>query len=745
MEQQPRRRRRPALSCLECRRRKIKCNRTFPCVHCVSTKSRCAYTIYDNEPAVQQRGQQGRSRGSTSSPSAYVPLPEPQTQHISTNTTIAGTVNVASAAGPTAAVAGLNESPDIVGRGDIRPLDRHQDAGVDLENLLQRVRKLEESTASSPIHGLSETGQDILARQAGLHDSQIILNKTRILGWSHWMGMASEFATIGACYTACYPQLGGNSDGPSFKGAETEALLVQIGDLLQKCKNIAKCIKVGRPSRYFSGSDFDLATPSREVADTMVTLYFRFFESTHRILHIPTFLTEYQRYWDHPEGVTTDMRLKILLVIGIGSSLCEHGDTDAAFRNTVHQGVYAAQSWLSGPLEKDRLAITGLQIHCLTILARQIFSIGGDLVWMSMGSLIHRAMQMGFHRDPRHLPAMSVLQAESRRRLWATILEMVVQSSLDSAMPPRISFDEFDTEAPSNNNDDEMEESTTTLQPHPRGTFTSASVQLLLLGSIPIRLRILQLLNGLHSKLSYLDVLALSSEITDAYRTCNGFMRENEQSGVTTFHRNLVDYLVRRFLIPLHCPFASKARTNPLFHYSLKISLDTAMAIVSPEPDECFSHLMAIGGGMFREGIRYAMPVMTLELIAESEAQSLDGTLQRNSQYRNLLKQAVQDMITLSADRIRQGETNIKSHIFLNMITAQIEAIETGTACEFKIAQSARDSLEFCHDLLQTRAGSISLPSPNDAGLTSTSQDIGQESFGFGLDLEFLLPDADFP
>jgi hypothetical protein len=40
----PRKRRRPALSCVECRRRKIKCDRRMPCSHCMQLKSTlCTY------------------------------------------------------------------------------------------------------------------------------------------------------------------------------------------------------------------------------------------------------------------------------------------------------------------------------------------------------------------------------------------------------------------------------------------------------------------------------------------------------------------------------------------------------------------------------------------------------------------------------------------------------------------------------------------------------------------------------
>ena len=478
----------------------------------------------------------------------------------------------------------------------------------------------------------------------------------------------------------------------------------------------------------------------------MANLYLRAFESTQRILHIPSFWTDYHKFWNNPENASTELRLKILLVIGIGSSIHKE-DIDVGFRHTVNRWVYAAQSWLSGPLEKDRLSISALQIDCLTILARQIFSIGADLVWTSTGTLVHKAMQINLHRDPKHLSGISVLQAEVRRRLWATIVEMTIQAALDSAMPATIP--ESDTEAPSNINDDDIDEFTTVLRPHLKCTYTATSLQLLLLDSLPVRLRILQILTGLSSEISYLDVIALSSELTGTVGSYYSFLKENANSSIMPFHRNLLDYLVRRFMIPLHCPFTNKARTHPLLSSSLKASIDTAMAIVSPEPDEGFSRLMATGGGLFREGIWCAMTVISIELLAQVEAQHADGTLHRNYGYIGLLKQIVNDLISFSAERIRQGETNIKSHMFLSMIIAQIEAKLSGANCELSIAQSAKDSLEFCHGLLLALADTASLANSNDGGFgsgVSLDDESGEAGAGFDLDLDwdFLLPDAGF-
>ncbi|KAH7355387.1 hypothetical protein BKA65DRAFT_394092 [Rhexocercosporidium sp. MPI-PUGE-AT-0058] len=703
MERQTRRRRRPALSCLECRRRKIKCDRNEPCTNCVSTRSQCSFELYSNEPVqlTRQQSQLGNSRS-------------PNVTSVPSVASISKPHNT-----PNTAVASCIRSPN-------RVID---DTDPDIRNILQRVRKLEEASASSPVKDLSE---------AGIEDSHITLNKTRMLGSSHRMGWGGEFANIWECYKEAI----GEGDGTSFQSPETRPLIAEIGELLQKCKVIARSLKIDRPSRGLSTTDFTMVPPAREVANGMANLYFGSFESTHRIVHVPTFWTEYQRYWDNPAGVPIGLRLKILLVIGLGYSLHDHGNSDVGFRNLVHQWIHSATMWLSGPLEKDRLNITGLQVHCLTLLARQIFSLGGDLVWISTGSLVHTAMQIGLHRDPANLPPMSVLQAELRRRLWATVLELVMQASLDTAMPPRISLDEFDTAAPSNNNDDEMNETTMTLQPHSKGIYTTTSMQLLLLDSLPIRLRILQLLNGLHSQLSYLDVLALSTEITGAYRACSNFMKEHEAVGVSPFHRNMIYYLVCRFLIPLHCPFANKARTNPLFQYSLTVSLETAMAIISPEPDEGYSRLIAIGGGMFREGIRYAMSVIGVALLSQVEDRRRDGTLNRSFNSTSMLLQSVKDMVALSAERIRQGETNIKGHMFLSMVVAQVDAMEAGTSCEYSNAHSARDSLLFCHGLLQARAATMS--GLGDANSLSASPFGEQEGYGMDFDLDFFLPNAGF-
>ncbi|KAL2289501.1 hypothetical protein FJTKL_01771 [Diaporthe vaccinii] len=361
---------------------------------------------------------------------------------------------------------------------------------------------------------------------------------------------------------------------------------------------------------------------------------------------------------------------------------------------------------------------------------------------------------MGLHRDPKNLPAITPLQAELRRRLWATIIELAVQSSLNSWMPPRLYLDEFDTEPPSNLNDEDLDEAATVIQPHPKSTFTATSIQLTLLESLPVRLRIAQLLNSLHSEPTYPRTLELSLALTGALQTCaSKTKRNNNSEHCTPFRRNFLDYLVRRFMLPLHMSFSSRSRAEPSYRHSRQASLDAALAITSPEPDARYKRLMAAGGGMFREGQRCALTAVGLELIAHAEAQRLDGTLGRVGAYRDMLKGAVRDLLSLSEERVRLGETNVKSHMFLSMILAQVGALEAGVPVELEVARATRDSLEFCYGILSLRARSTpeSSAAPADAGVVAAEIDGYQEyenynMYGMGVDFDWdsIMSDVGF-
>ncbi|KAG4219876.1 hypothetical protein PC116_g31645, partial [Phytophthora cactorum] len=118
-------------------------------------------------------------------------------------------------------------------------------------------------------------------------------------------------------------------------------------------------------------------------------------------------------------------------------------------------------------------------------------------------------MLMGLHRDPAHLRHISIFTGEIRRRLWYGILEILAQSSVDCGQLPGLTSEEWDTAIPANIDDGELAEDLRS-RPMSRSldeAWTQNSVQCGLARSLPLRLRIINAVNGLRTEMSYEKVL----------------------------------------------------------------------------------------------------------------------------------------------------------------------------------------------------------------------------------------------
>lgn len=193
MESQPRRRRRPARSCIECRRRKIRCDRNDPCTRCVAVQTRCTYKLYGDQPGSPLQSRESTSRHSTlgtlaPSPSSHV---QPSRDDLPSSRDHGQPLDTIATGTPTP-----TEMPHY---GSIFPnqMDneqprRAQNSESTIEDLLRRVQSLEQSSAQKSVHGLSDTGREIFGRPSQPEDLQWIFTKTRVMRWSLWMGTAKE-------------------------------------------------------------------------------------------------------------------------------------------------------------------------------------------------------------------------------------------------------------------------------------------------------------------------------------------------------------------------------------------------------------------------------------------------------------------------------------------------------------------------------------------------------------------------
>lgn len=464
------------------------------------------------------------------------------------------------------------------------------------------------------------------------------------------------------------------------------------------------------------------------------------------MLHVPTFQQEYSQYWDDPEAASTSFVIRLLLVLAIGTCFYK-GSTSVALRLSAAIWIYTAQSYLSSPTEKARLTLPDLQTHCLLLIARQACAIGGDLIWISAGSLLRTAIHMGFHRDPSRLPKMNVFQAELRRRLWATILEITIQSSMDSGGPPLISCLDYDCEPPANVNDHEIyEDLKTPPVSKPAATFTQTSIQITLVKSFSVRLEVVKSINDFRSNTSYDETLRIGKELTASYRT-NSMLFQTwlasdapiPEAKPTTFHKLIHELMTHRFLFALHFPFSVMAHTNPVYYFSRKVCLETALSLLSAptlgEPDDegiggdDFTRLIVLGKGIYRAVYLQCASTVCWELINQIQEDEALFSSASHTQTRAEFHAVVHKFGDIVSRRVRAGETNIKGLVFFSAIMGETDAMHAGnSAVEAEMIARVRKSLEVGHTLLTERAAEIAaaqqfLASGMELGLPNTELD----------------------
>lgn len=440
---------------------------------------------------------------------------------------------------------------------------------------------------------------------------------------------------------------------------------------IRRCQSLAKIIKSQRKPSWPLLERADL--PLKSVADDLVDCYLRTTETIYRVLHVPSFKRDYDTLWisNTESNMAFVMLLKLVLAIGAVTY-----DDDFSLRTLAIVWIHEVSNWVARPEFKSQLNIQTLQTNLLLLIAREVVNVGGELVWISAGALYRTAIFMGLHRERNH---KGLFALQMRRRLWNTILEINLQSSLLSGTPPCVSLEDFETECPSNYDDDQLlaEDST---PKHPED-FTQMSIPIALRKTFPIRLAIAKFLNDVGSSCSFERSLELDKEMRAVYKLIRQTL-SNTQPSSTSFGYQVVEFLMNYYLLCLHLPFLANAKHNSTFAYSRKVTTDTSLkvfrsAVHSSSTDsaltgrddlECFA---ISGSGLLRIVAFQAVIVVIVEIISQIHEDEGMGPTFVRPDLLTLLAEAT----TWSLRSIEVGETNIKNYMLIHIVTAQVKGL----------------------------------------------------------------------
>ncbi|KAK1759063.1 hypothetical protein QBC47DRAFT_457411 [Echria macrotheca] len=678
-----RRRRRPAVSCTQCRARKIRCNRENPCNNCL--KSRNAVCSYDSNgpPQSVARSRAGEQPAGPATASAIrVGVSHDDTDRDSHATTV--TSNSRSEL-DTPASSQPDESP-----------------AFSSDALSPAVTKTAFTCLSDAF--FIHYDQDPAA-PAGTCQAQpvarCVSHKTRLFGQSHW---ATPSISLLRDLVALLEK--GNHD--------------KVRADVQRCKSIGKLAKMARSPPWPTVPTMEL--PQKELADQLVDCYLRTIETVYRVVHIPTFRRSYDDLWLPGSKPELGFVMQVKLVLAIGSTMY---DDTFSLRTSAIRWVHEAMSWNSAPDGyKSRLTIQGLQNQILLLFAQEIVGVGRDMVWSSSGSLVLTAMHMGLHRDPSRLqPRITLYACEMRRRLWNTVIELALQSSLNAGGTILLSLDDFDTLPPNNFDDAELESPSPT-PPSPLIVMTQTTIPIVLRRTFAQRLAIVKFLNGLcpsspASDGLYTETLALDTALRSAYRTLAHSLQLCPQQ--PTLSTILVDLLTRRYLLALHVPFLELALSScpqSRLLYSRTEAVDNALRIWNAArfEDTLFRRFATNGATFIRTTSAQAAFVAAAELRAQilAERDSLVPPVVRAD-----LLAVVNEAQEWSLKCVEVGETNMKGHLFLSIVRAQIEAARERVDEEtmvVRVVRAAEESAARCLPAMERNLEKVQGESAVDVG-----------------------------
>lgn len=385
------------------------------------------------------------------------------------------------------------------------------------------------------------------------------------------------------------------------------------------------------------------------------------------------------------------------------------------------QWAYEAQTWLTEPKFKARLDIPTIQTNILLLFAQERLGIIGDSMWIAVGGLVRRAIYMGLHRDPARLPDRSVLACEMHRRLWNTISELNLQSSLGSGGPVFMSMSDFDTLSPGNFDDEQLLEPDPV--PRPPHECTQMTMALALRETFSQRLDALRFLNDVSSGGSYEETLRLDAELRASYKvlsrrlqSCRG---QGAKTSLTAIELRVLDIIMYRYLTALHVPYFVAAMQEARYAYSRTVVVDCALKVWTSLADDTslrVSHprlpfeasddlrrQVTRGMGFFTISAMHSALLIVMELRAQlKESDGLGPKLLRPD-----LLAVLEQSQEWALEVIKGGHTNVKGYLLLRIIAVHIDGMSRNLSREMLIENllsAAMEVSETCRGLLTEMA-----------------------------------------
>lgn len=330
--------------------------------------------------------------------------------------------------------------------------------------------------------------------------------------------------------------------------------------------------------------------PKRHVCDRLVAGYFDNHETFLRIIHVPTFMDEYYRYW---EGTLQSEAFlpKLLGVLSIASRFETKSKGLGHERSEgIHLPTAAAlvRLWLNTLRGKQTVELETLQIELLWVLTIRFMREYAQDGWTQLGCAMRMAMSMGLHRDSSEFGSSRItpFNAEMRRRLWASIADLDYYMSNDCNLPSLLRESDATCGPPRNIDDADLYPDMTDLPPaQPFDQPTDTHVQAYAATTFGLRKKAASLVDRIDSVRDWTEIMDVAAKLERHLEEIDLMFPRTPPSGDARKarlwrSRGLLETHLRMSLLGLYRPFVLGVSNVPT--YFLRSFLRHSFAVVKP-------------------------------------------------------------------------------------------------------------------------------------------------------------------
>ncbi|KAL3478299.1 hypothetical protein BJX99DRAFT_256624 [Aspergillus californicus] len=316
--------------------------------------------------------------------------------------------------------------------------------------------------------------------------------------------------------------------------------------------------------------------PPRALADLFVQHYLDVIEPSHQILHVQTFKTEVEAFWDRPSTADDGWLAQFFAVMSLGCQLYSTSQPPQIIPSHLFD---AAQVFLQRTPFMIRPDLSSIRTLCLFVIFRQtkgMLCIESAALWPATGLILRLAVVMGLHSSHRsHSTTPGTTSSIAvRNTLWAAVILLDLRQSLAAGMP---------VIPPSR---DLISEPLFGLD-WTHQADNSREFPILVYHTLPHIFRILELATSPDITLSYDRVATYDRQIRALLKRYHEYsLSDNNPSSTGSSPQwTMAKVFFRRVLLALHSRLYQEPQASSRYPVSYWSSLDCSLALLSEQRD----------------------------------------------------------------------------------------------------------------------------------------------------------------